>query len=121
MGTVLARDVHVTENGIDFVVLPAGKAVPKKYAKLVTNKKAFIEVEDEVDADAAVDPGTLPYDKRNVNDLRDLLKGHELPTDGKKPELVARLLAFDAENAEETLAGGDGESGDGESDDDHEE
>ena len=116
MGAVLARDVHVTKDGVNFVVLQAGKAVPKEYSKLVTNPKAFVEVEGEpvIEPAAAVDPASLPYDKRKVEDLRDLLKSHELPTDGKKDELVARLVQFDQENAEEPAAGDEAGSGDDE-------
>jgi hypothetical protein len=118
MGAVLARDVHVTKDGVNFVVLHAGETVPKRFEKLVTNPKAFREVVEE-DAGGQGGGGSSSdestgYAGQSNDDLKAELKKRELPQTGNKAELVARLEKDDAEKASaEGESGNGGDSGDG--------
>lgn len=44
---------------------------------------------------------TMSYEDLNVEQLKDMLRDRELPVSGTKPELIERLLAHDAEVAED--------------------
>ena len=122
MGTVLAHDVHVTHEDNTVTILKAGTKLPKKFEKLVPNPKAFVEVEDEATEESGAGDGAddKSYAKLTPTKLRALLKKRELPQEGEKAELIARLEEFDEES--DDTADGDDESGAGDgADDDTEE
>lgn len=52
----------------------------------------FRIVEDEAPATPQI---TDDYDTRNLKDLRDLARGHDLTVTGSKDELIARLREYD--------------------------
>ncbi|WP_382307289.1 SAP domain-containing protein [Herbiconiux sp. UC225_62] len=111
---VLATDVHVwREDKAAFITLPADTVVPDWATDLVTNPKAFKEVEEN-DAPAGDDTPATSYAEMKNDELKALLKKRELPTSGKHDELVARLNEDDAERADEDDApsGDDAPAGD---------
>jgi hypothetical protein len=118
MGKVLAHDVHVTDDGYNVVVLPAGSKVPKKFADLVTNPKAYVEEIVDLDEPETATAAVVGYDKLKGPQLKALLKERELPQTGTNPEMIARLTAYDAEAAE---AAADDEGDDDASSDDGDE
>jgi hypothetical protein len=100
MGKVLAHDVHVTGDDHQVVVLAAGTKVPKKFASLVTNPKAFIEEVVDEEEQIVLETTTASYDTLTGPQLKALLKERELPQTGKNADMVERLKADDVERAE---------------------
>jgi hypothetical protein len=121
---VLATDVYVTNEAGQGTLLAAGTEVPKWASKLVTNPKAFVDVEGEATDDGSGDgsgqtpPATTPpvnthvakragvddvppYDTWAYHDLQQEAIGRQLDGGGagKGEEIVARLAADDAAQA----------------------
>lgn len=125
--SVLRTDVHVTSDSGESKVLKAGSEVPKWASKLVTNPKAFLEIEDaptgEPDGSGASGDGgsgqqppanTYVAKRAGVDDVPPYADWafHDLQAEagangraldgggtGKADEIVARLTADDAAQA----------------------
>jgi hypothetical protein len=124
---VLATDVHVTNKDGESKLLRAGSELPSWATKLVTNKKALVQVEEAPAGDSGTggqvgtDPGSQtppetpyvakregvedvqPYDAWAYHDLQAESIGRKLEGGGagKADEIVARLKADDAAQAQQ--------------------
>ncbi len=104
---VLAAFVHVTKKDGEVVILEPGQKVPSWAAKQVTNPNAFADAEpDELETKPPAGAGggqggenPPTYADQDEDALRGLLKERELPQDGDKAALVARLEQADQEAA----------------------
>lgn len=67
---------------------------------LVANRDNIVESDLESEEEELEDE-EIDYNDLKVEELKAELEKRELPTDGKKPELVARLIENDEEEEEE--------------------
>ena len=124
MARVLARDVHVTGEDNQVVILKAGDKVPKKFADYVTNPKAYVEVVEVTgsgDDGSSTPDGAAGYDGLKGPQLKKLLKDRELPQSGTNAEMIERLKEFDAEQVADGAGEGSGDDGSSTPDEDDEE
>jgi hypothetical protein len=103
-GRIGSRVVYVTrEDTNEIVRLNPGDEVPADLAHLVTGRALADDTVTPAPAEAAaaVDetPDASDYEAHTVPQLKDLLKARELPQDGNKADLVARLREADTEAA----------------------
>jgi hypothetical protein len=103
-GRIGKRTVYVTrEETNEIIRLNPGDEVPADLAHLVTGRALADDTVTSVPAEgaAAVDetPDASDYEAHTVPQLKDLLKARELPQDGNKADLVARLREADTEAA----------------------
>jgi hypothetical protein len=97
----LTTTVVVTLDDNTFRTLPAGTIIPAELEHLVTNPRAFIDAEaDETSTSTAGSAPAGDYTANTMAELKVLLQERELPQNGTKPELIERLIAFDAEREE---------------------
>jgi hypothetical protein len=103
---VLRTYVHVTNDKGETTIFEPGQELPAWAAKLAQNPKLFVDEEASESESTETQPPAggatgeqKPYAEQDEDALRDLLKGRELPQDGDKAALVARLEQADAEAA----------------------
>jgi hypothetical protein len=94
-----------------FVRLNPGDEIPAELAHLVTAGAMAPEGSSAPAEKAEGEPGAGDngdgYDALKYQELRDLAKERELPTEGKTDDLIARLREDDAEKAEGEPGAGD--------------
>jgi len=101
MAKVLRTYVHVTKSDNSVVILAAGDTVPEDLAEYVTNPKAFVELDLEREEQDEQESGEESYEDLTIDELKDKLKGRELPVSGNKPDLIERLQFDDLEREEQ--------------------
>lgn len=98
MDNLTVDDLHYLAQR-SWLVNEAEAAGYENIRSLVANRDNIVESDlesEEEELDEEID-----YNDLKVEELKAELEKRELPTDGKKPELVARLIENDEEEEEE--------------------
>lgn len=99
MDNLTVDDLHYLAQR-SWLVNEAEAAGYENIRSLVANRDNIVESDLESEEEELEDE-EIDYNDLKVEELKAELEKRELPTDGKKPELVARLIENDEEEEEE--------------------
>lgn len=97
MDNLTIDDLHYLAQR-SWLVNEAEAAGYESIRSLVANRDNIVEADLE---EEELEDEEIDYNDLKVEELKAELEKRELPTDGKKPELVARLVENDEEEEEE--------------------
>lgn len=97
MDNLTIDDLHYLAQR-SWLVNEAEAAGYENIRSLVANRDNIVEADLE---EEELEDEEIDYNDLKVEELKAELEKRELPTDGKKPELVARLVENDEEEEEE--------------------